>query len=32
MNQKNPKAPRLKMFGVAAKSLGQFVTTEKDTL
>ena len=32
INQKNPKAPRLKMYGVAAKSLGQFVTTEKDTL
>ena len=30
-NQKNPKAPKLKMFGVATKSLGQFVTTEKDT-
>lgn len=29
-NQKNPKAPKLKIFGVSAKTLQEFVTTDKD--
>ena len=31
-NQKNEKAPKLKIFGVSSKSLTDFVTTEKDLL
>ena len=29
-NLKNEKAPRLKVFGVSARSLSEFVTTDKD--
>jgi len=31
-NQKNPKSPALKMYGVSSKSLASFITSEKDLM